>query len=586
MREEIQISPAEAASIECIQKVYQAIDENKSFRVEAGAGAGKTYTLIKALKYLIGRYSDDFQKSQKRIACITYTNVAKDEIRSRVDNHPIIYADTIHAFAWDAIQGYQQALRDKLPELGEKWIARIDEAGGVKKQKVKYDLGYPKMTDTEAYLHHNDVIKLFSSFLSDQKFKKIFSANFPIILVDEYQDTNKGLADALVENFIVPQSGSTIGFFGDHWQKIYGSESCGLIEADTEKLVVIGKQANFRSDKNIVDVLNKMRPELEQHEHDPDSLGEVIVYHTNGWVGERRTGAHWNGDLPAEAAHQFLEGTKARLNESGWDISPSNTKVLMLTHNVLAAEQGYQTIASSFSDNDDFLSLKDPYMDFLIATVENGLTAFRQRKYGAMMDTFGIRTSRIRNHADKKVWQESMIRLQESREHGTVGSVIDLLKETRKPRLTEKIEAREEQLSVIMQKAESEREEEEKKFYQKNERIRSIPYSEVPSLASYIDNRTLYSTKHGVKGAEFENVIVVLGRGWNQYNWSQFLEFVNSGDIPDANRDSYERNRNLFYVACSRPKHRLCLLFTQELSGDALSGLQTLFGETIHDATT
>ncbi len=67
------ISPAERASIECIEKVYQAIDAKNNFRVEAGAGAGKTYTLIKALRYQIEKYSDAFVSLNKKIACITGT---------------------------------------------------------------------------------------------------------------------------------------------------------------------------------------------------------------------------------------------------------------------------------------------------------------------------------------------------------------------------------------------------------------------------------------------------------------------------------------------------------------------------------
>ena len=582
-----EINPAEQASVECINRVYDAIDQNQSFRVEAGAGAGKTYTLIKALKHLIKKHENEFIKNHKKIACITYTNVAKDEIRSRVDNHPIIVADTIHAFAWAVIQGFQQPLRDRMGELGEKWEVRINEAGGVNKQKVKYDLGYPKITADEIYLHHNDLIKLFASLIRDDKFRRIFSSKYPVVLIDEYQDTNKGLADAIVETFIQTQSDSRIGLFGDHWQKIYGSEACGLIEADVDKLIVIGKEANFRSDKNIVSVLNRMRPELPQQECNPNSQGDVIVYHTNNWQGTRRPpgpGGHWGGDLPVQEAHDFLEDTKGKLNSMGWNISPETTKILMLTNNVLASEQGYQTIYSTFSDNDDYLKLNDSYMDFLVSTVEVGAAAFREHRYGSMLQAFGLRTAKIRNQADKEAWQDNMARLEHIRNNGTVGNLIDLLKVTRRPRLSPKLEEKEVRFEEISKVALADREPDDIKFFDKTNRIRSIPYKEIPNLADYINDKTLYSTKHGVKGAEFENVIVVLGRGWNHYNWSAFLEKVNQGNVAEADRDTFERNRNLFYVACSRPRKRLCLLFTQELSQSAMEGLQKLFGDTINPA--
>ncbi|OCB75542.1 DNA helicase II [Flavobacterium piscis] len=584
MSEKVDLSPAEKASIECLANVFKAIDDKKHFLVEAGAGAGKTYTLIKALKYLIEKNNAEYLKASKKIACITYTNVAKDEIRSRTDNHPIVLADTIHAFAWEAIQNFQKGLRDRILDLGDKWQERIKEAGGIKSQRVIYNLGYPKITDEEIFLHHNDVIKLFTSLLNDDKFKKIFTSKYPIILIDEYQDTNKALTEALVANFIEVESNIILGFFGDHWQKIYGTESCGFIETSKGKMEIIGKQANFRSDKNIVTVLNRMRPSLKQFEYDPESEGEIVVFHSNNWKGERRTGAHWNGDLPEDVAHDYLEWTKQELNKNDWNISSENTKILMLTNNVLASEQGYQNVAKVFSDNDDFLKKNNEYMSFLMDVVEIGSEAFQNNKYGEMIRSFNIGTPSIRKHADKKVWFDDMTNLLALRQAGTVGNVLDLLKTTKKPRLPRKIEEKEYRFTQIKAVAEKDREDDDKNFVSKIESIRSIPYAEISSVSKYIDDKTLYSTKHGVKGAQFENVIIVLGRGWNQYNWNQFLEWINSEKVPADKKDTYERNRNLFYVACSRPKKRLSLLFTQELSDNALEGLKKIFGDVIYEA--
>lgn len=584
MAEKLEVSPAENASIQCLTKVYSAIDERRHFLVEAGAGAGKTYTLIKSLKRLISKYDVEYLKASKKIACITYTNVAKDEIRSRTDNHPIVLADTIHAFAWEAIQNFQKGLRDRIVELGDRWQERIEEAGGIKSQKVVYSLGYPKITDEEIFLHHNDVIKLFTSLLSDSKFKMIFTSKYPIILIDEYQDTNKALADALVDNFIEEESNIILGFFGDHWQKIYGTESCGFIETSEGNMEIIGKQANFRSDKNIVSALNRMRPELKQFEYDPQSEGQILVFHSNNWTGERRTGPHWNGDLPESVAHDYLEWTKKELNKNDWNISCENTKILMLTNNVLASEQGYQNVARAFSDNDDFLKKNNEYMSFLMDVVEIGSEAFQNKKYGEMIRAFNIGIPSIRKHADKKIWLDDMTNLLALRQAGTVGNVLDLLKTTKKPKLPRKIDEKEYRFTQIKAVDEKEREDDDKNFVAKIESIRSIPYAEISNVSKYIDDKTLYSTKHGVKGAQFENVIIVLGRGWNQYNWNQFLEWINSGNVPLDRKDTFERNRNLFYVACSRPQKRLCLLFTQELSNNALEGLKKIFGDVIYEA--
>jgi len=45
------------------------------------------------------------------------------------------------------------------------------------------------------------------------------------------------------------------------------------------------------------------------------------------------------------------------------------------------------------------------------------------------------------------------------------------------------------------------------------EKLRGIAYSEVKALRRYLDGHSPFETKHGVKGAEFENVLVVeIGR--------------------------------------------------------------------------
>lgn len=58
---------------------------------------------------------------------------------------------------------------------------------------------------------------------------------------------------------------------------------------------------------------------------------------------------------------------------------------------------------------------------------------------------------------------------------------------------------------------------------------------------------------------------------------SALRHLVKTG-FPTRKAEGFERNRNLFYVACSRPKKRLALLFTQQLSPDAMNTLTKWFG--------
>ncbi|PSK90831.1 DNA helicase-2/ATP-dependent DNA helicase PcrA [Taibaiella chishuiensis] len=566
-----------------MNQVFDAINHNRNFLVEAGAGAGKTYTLIKALRELIKDRSKEYLRTNRQIACITYTNVAKDEIKSRTDNHPVVFSETIHAFCWHLIKDFQKDLRRLISSLGDRWTERIDEVGGVGERYVDYNLGYPKIYDTSISLHHDDVIKLMTKLMSVAKFRRIVESRFPVILIDEYQDTNKDLADAIVANFIETGTGPQVGFFGDHWQKIYGSKSCGLITATPERMTVIGKQANFRSERLIVESLNKIRPELQQHFSDPDSVGEIHIFHSNGYDGERRTGQHWNGDLPENIAHDYLETTKALLEQNGWSFGPATTKILMLTNNVLANEQGYSDLIGVFSDNDDILKKNDDYINLLSDVVEPGAEAFEAGRYGEMLKVFNIKAPKITKHTDKKVWHDDMTMLLEARQTKTIGDVIDLLKTTYKPRLSKRVYDKEVSYAAALAKPVEAREEQETELINKIKSIRDLPYEQLINAVKYIDDKTLYSTKHGVKGAEFENVLIVFGRGWNQYNWNEMLELANGGEnnIPVARQGAFERNRNLFYVACSRPKKRLALLFTQELTGPAIAQLEYWFGNNI-----
>lgn len=569
-------NPAEIASEETLNKIYKAIDDNICFRVEAGAGAGKTYSLIKALEKFIESKAVTLQKSNQKVACITYTNIAKDQINSRIDNHPIVYVDTIHGFCWSIIEGFQKQMRNFIPSISEKWQTRVDEIGGVSEQRVKYDLGYPKATDRELYLHHDDIIKIFTHLLSIKKFVAILKSKFPVILIDEYQDTDKNLANSIIDNLITNSSEIQVGFFGDHWQKIY-EKRIGLIQSD--KILEIGKNANFRSDRLIVEMLSRMRPNLPQNENDPLSKGDIAVYHTNSLEGIRRTDNHWQGDLPASVAHDVLNKL---INDLGWEVDSSKTKILMLTNNVLAQEQGYSKITSVFKDSDDYLKKNDHYVKFFIEVLEPMILSFELRKYGEMFKLIGSRTPRLKNQDEKTLWNQILNELIQIRKNGTVGEIIDFLKKSQKPRLPSKIEELEEKYIGLKQLSEIS-EEKELLFIQKIEALKAVKYSEVVELTKYVEDKTPFSTKHGVKGAEFENVLVVCGRGWNNYNWDNFLIWANDG-IPNGREDSFERNRNLFYVSCSRPKKRLVILFTQKLSPNAFPTLENWFlSENIKD---
>ncbi|TGL28297.1 ATP-dependent helicase [Leptospira koniambonensis] len=574
------LSPAEKASIETLEQLKNCINKNQCFRLEAGAGAGKTYSLIESIKYLISSRANELLNNRQQIACITYTNVAKNEIKDRTDHHPIILADTIHAFCWSILQHYQVKLREYLPKLGEKWQQRIGESVGVTDQVVKYELGFPAINEREITLHHDDVVALMAHMLAYPKFQKLLKSKFPIILIDEYQDTDSELATSIVNNLIDNDSGLVVGLFGDHWQKIYGSSACGLVSSNVGKIIVIGKKANFRSDRNIVRCLNRMRPELPQAESNPSSEGIINIFHSNEWGGTRRDGrggGHWKGDLPESTAKEYVDKTTKLMLEAGWDISPDKTKILFLTNNIIASEQNFKNLADCFNYTDDYLKKNEKYIKFFLEMLEPTAVAYKNKQYGELFQLKKKNYPQLNRQTDKTEWLINLDKVMRARANSTIGNMLDLLMETRTPRIPSKIEESEKRFAQLKLKPKDELDADEAKFVDKLTKLRSVDYLEVSNLAEYIDEKTPFSTKHGVKGAEFDNVLVVCGRGWNQYNWNQMLEWMNE-NIPEDKQDTFERSRNLFYVSCSRAKHNLTLLFTQELSTKSISVLEQIFG--------
>jgi len=495
-------------------------------------------------------------------------------INGRIDFNPLVFTDTIHAFCWAQIRGFQAALRPMVTSLPA-WQDRLADGPVVEKQQIEYELGFRRISETQISLHHDDVLALTAALLPLPKFRAILSNNYPYLLIDEYQDTNLVIMEAIKANLLGAADSPQIGLFGDHWQRIY-ENTCGRVEHVA--LTEIGKKANFRSSVAIVNMLNKMRPDLPQAVSDESFEGSATVYHTNAWSGTRRTGAgggHWTGDLPTEVAHQYLEALIAKLTADGWDFAPEKTKILMLTHNVLAAEQGYGALARVFPYNDQFIKKEDDYIAFFIDRLEPACDAFRRRRYGEMFTLLGEAAPTFSSHADKTRWTIRMEELEALRNSGTVADVLTHISTGAYIHLPDGVRSREYEADHF--EPEDGVELPTRVTVARN--LRTIPYRQVVALDKFIRGHTPFATKHSVKGGEFENVLVVLGRGWNRYNFDQFLEWAGAGNVPSDKADSFERNRNLFYVSCSRATTRLALLFTQKLSAQSLRTLESWFGQ-------
>ena len=83
----------------------------KSFFLFAGAGSGKTRSLISALDYINKTFCRELKLNNRRVAVITYTKAARDEIKRRCRYNSLFQISTIHSFAWDLICSHTEDIR-------------------------------------------------------------------------------------------------------------------------------------------------------------------------------------------------------------------------------------------------------------------------------------------------------------------------------------------------------------------------------------------------------------------------------------------------------------------------------------------
>lgn len=99
-------------------------DQYTSFVFNAGAGSGKTYALVQCLEHLIKSKSKDLKMHNQKIICITYTNVATNNIKERIGRNGTVLVSTIHERLWEIIKKQQPELLKIHMEALEKDIEK------------------------------------------------------------------------------------------------------------------------------------------------------------------------------------------------------------------------------------------------------------------------------------------------------------------------------------------------------------------------------------------------------------------------------------------------------------------------------
>jgi hypothetical protein vspiD_09015 len=536
------------ASTSIAEQVIDCLEHNKSFVVDAGAGSGKTHTLVEALTYLLEKRSDDYLSRGQQIVCITYTNVAVGEIESRINSDPLVRVSTIHDFLWSVICDHQKELRKCILEANkeseeDKRIADLDLTGFT----IEYWQFGRKWKDGK--IHHDDVISFASKmFLSYPKLSRLIADKYPVIFVDEYQDTQKQVVDLLLDS--LPNGGErrvTLGFFGDYMQKIYGT---GVGKLERSELESIQKIENYRCSAEVIRVLNNLRPALQQVAAGKDT---------------QRGSARFFYSQDQKASLATLQ---ERLRREGWE---TGEKILMLTRKSIASSLEWEKLRKLYYKRNRFaldgLLRGDDAFSEIFQTIEDALAAFDSHRYGELYSLLSIQHSKNDDkfsdpHQYKLHFSQVIEKLRMLCRTATIGQVLDHAWDNQ---LTPKT-------SRIADLEDRSRSDDKIRIFL--DKLRSTPYTEVSALYRYLNNETPFSTKHGTKGEEYDNVVVVIDdASWRQrYNFASVLE-------SNATNKHYERSLNLFYVCCSRAKHNLAVLMESKVTDKTIAGARRIFGD-------
>lgn len=600
-------------------KIIECLDlkNPRSFFLYAGAGSGKTRSLVKALKTLKDKIGYEMLVEKRQIAVITYTNAACDEILRRMDYHPLYAISTIHSFAWDLIKPYYRDIKgwlikesnEKISGLQLKQItgrpgtkAYIDRQKEIERhnkrlkdiEKIKKFTYNPNGENIgKGSLNHSEVIKMSAHFIENKPVMQDLIINkYPIFLIDESQDTKAEFIDALMKVQHNKNSSFILGLFGDTMQRIYldGKEKLSEnIPTDWEKPC---KVMNHRSQKRIVDLINDIRFDVDRQKQQPrsDKMGGIVRL----FICE-------NTNNKDTAEKKVMKLMSHEANDPLWN-SYSDCKILTLEHHMASRRLG-------FSNFFDPLYQVDSYKTGLLDGSMAGIRFFTKLILPLVQaykenNSFNIAKiirsySPIFNDAKNNITIKE-IRLAKQCTNGLLDlwkenepTCIDILQCVSKNMLFEipsdlyAITSRSIQEQEIVDKnpmphsQENDVTKDDKDILRINawDNALKAKFTEVERYYHYINGEANFGTHQGVKGLEFPRVMVIIdddeAKGF-LFNYNKLFGLAEKSETDIRNEQqgretTIERTKRLFYVACSRAEESLAITYYTQSVEEAKS---------------
>lgn len=653
-----------------LQKLLETTEHSKSIVFDAGAGSGKTYALVECLKYIVTKnYHTLFTHNQK-VACITYTNVAANNIIKRIGNSEVVVVSTIHERIWEIIKDQQTTLlqfhlgklEDEIQEIKKRLEApdkyeNYFKLSSEKKQDFKclmlknketfynayylgadafreelnkmenFSLFFPTVRNIKTFKElvrdlykledyktciENIKNKTYKQVLYDYRFntdrlakmqishdtvleygkkaiennnllKQMIIDKYPYILIDEYQDTNKNVVEimGILDSYSKKiKHNLYIAYFGDSAQNIYKTGVGNRLSMLHPNIIPLRKKYNRRSCEEIIDVGNRIRNEKDMHQisiYDNANQGMVKVFH----------------GLEIE---QFITGCCEELSITVDNklhcLIPKNSDIARLCQ----FENYYNAFKTSdYYSGSNYILLNDELLSNDIKKLgEIQLVIYKI-----------LRLIKVVNDDHELVHNiENISNCVKSISLKELKTIIDSLKTIKGGNLRELMESifsvyysGDKSLKTIiegvfgketgisLQQIQTYISDCLYKFNNKKiDSLLDVEYQELSRWYKYITkeetNRIVYHTIHGSKGEEYDNVALIIGDNFqskDKFFKNFFLDYDKK-----AKEDKYYDSRNLLYVACTRTKYNLYVLYTDDIS-NIQENIKRIFGVEIND---
>lgn len=578
---------ADDLDIHVDEEIKQCLNpqSRKSFFLFAGAGSGKTSSLVAALDHLRGSIGSNLRMRGQRAAVVTYTKAARDEIIRRTQFDPVIAVSTIHSFAWTLIEGFDHDIREWLRLELEADIAELKakEAKGRKgkasaerlvniasKQQRLARLDtikkfiYSPDSDNRSRdsLNHAEVLKLAGEFVRTKPtLGQILRDGYPYILVDESQDTNRHIVEALFAFQAAHRGEVVVGLFGDMMQRIYGDGQPGLGDNLPADWATPTKKLNFRCPRRVVELINKVREATDK---------QVQIPRSSAPEGYVRMFLFPSEGIDKVAAERAICTHMAKLTaDDGW-ADDDAVKVLILEHRMAALRMGFDDLLAALYPVTQFRTgLLDGSLPFVIffsnivlplcdSSGDKFAVARIVRAESPLVSAGALKGAKdeVALLAKAQAAVDALVSLIDNKPDATFREVAHCVAEAGLFALPDVIKV------ALAGAAVADDEEDESGEEERTDRDKGVaaflevPFRQIRAYARYVGRKARFDTHHGVKGLEFPRVMVIMddreARGF-QFKYDKLF----GGGAEDATVAS---TRRLFYVTCSRAERSLALV--------------------------